>query len=192
MPRSGTALTHRVLALLSGATVAGSPATTPMAKVEPALNAWAAKLLGDFGNVRCTFERVDEAGAVLETQRMKLSALPLAPLDVVYGVPTTGGAASNDATANDIEVRIADLAQRTQLGFAPGARWRIQHARPTDLAAGELTLFDVLEQARAARRLLTVDVVVVAERERERERERDWSGGGVWMGGGGGRWSWRW
>ena len=32
---------------------------------------------------------------------------------------------------------------------------RVQHARPTDLAAGELTLFDVLEQARAARRLLT-------------------------------------
>ena len=125
------------------------------ASAEPMLNAWAAKLLGDASKVRCTIERVDEAGMVLETRRMKLSALPLAPLDVVYGVPTTGGAASNDATANDIEVRIADLAQRTQLGFAPGARWRIQHARPTDLAAGELTLFDVLEQARAARRLLT-------------------------------------
>ena len=155
IPRSGTALTHRVLALWSGATVAGSSATTPMAKAEPALNAWAAKLLGDFGNVRCTFERVDETGTVLETRRMKLSALPLAPLDVVYGVPATGGAASLETTTNDIEVRIVDLAQRTQLGFAPGARWRIRHARPTDLAAGEITLFDVLEQARAARRLLT-------------------------------------
>ena len=78
-------------------------------------------------------------------------------------MPTTGGAAANDATANDIEVRIAGLAQRTQLGFAPGARWRIQHARPTDLAAGELTLFDVLEQARAARRLLTTARGVVPQ-----------------------------
>ena len=39
-------------------------------------------------------------------------------------------------------------------GFAPQARLRLQHARPADLASGERCLLDLLEQARAARRLL--------------------------------------
>jgi hypothetical protein len=54
----------------------------------------------------------------------------------------------------EIEARIVDVAQRLRLGAAAGAQWRIQHARPTDLASSELTLFDVLEQARTVRRLL--------------------------------------
>src|SRR5262249_23093956 len=33
---------------------------------------------------------------------------------------------------------------------------RLQHARPSNLAAGETTLFDALEQARAMRRLLSI------------------------------------
>ncbi|HEX9278555.1 MAG TPA: hypothetical protein VGA51_19460 [Casimicrobiaceae bacterium] len=156
IPRSGTAVTHRVLALWSGANAPAGDASaaSPMARAEPALNAWAGKLLGDFGKVRCTFERVGEGGAVLESRALKLSELSLAPLDVVYGVPATGSASSAEVTASDIEARVVDLAQRFRLGFSPGAQWRIQHVRPTDLASDELTLFDVLEQARAARRLL--------------------------------------
>ena len=155
IPRSGTAVTHRVLLLWSGATgPAGAPATSasPMARAEPVLNAWAGKLLGDFGNVRCTFERVGEGGAVLESRALKLGELPLASLDVVYGVPATGSASAAGATSTDIEARVLHLAQKVALGFSP--QWRLRHARPADLANSELTLFDVLEQARAARRLL--------------------------------------
>src|SRR5262249_26849198 len=150
------AVTHRVLALWSDAIgpAGGASGESPMARAEPALNAWAGRLLGDFGNVRCTFERVRDDGAVLETRALRLRELSLAPLDPVYGLPATGSAAPADATASEIEARIVDLAQRIRLGFSPGAQWRIQHARPTDLASGELTLFDVLEQARAVRRLL--------------------------------------
>jgi hypothetical protein len=111
-------------------------------------------VLGDFANVRCTFERVGDGGAVLESRALKLSELSLAPLDVVYGVPATGSALSAEATPSDIEARVVDLAQRLRLGASAGVQWRIQHARPTDLASGELALFDVLQQARAVRRLL--------------------------------------
>ncbi len=152
IPRSGAAVTHRVLLLWSGPI--GPAGLSPMAQAEPALNAWAGKLLGDFTKVRCTFERTGENGAVLESRALKLSELSLAPLDVVYGVRAAGSALSGEAAPSDIEARIVDLAQRVRLGFAPGAQWHLQHARPADLASGELTLFDVLEQGRAARRLL--------------------------------------
>jgi hypothetical protein len=155
IPRSGTAVTHRVLLLWSGATGpagAAATSTSPMARAEPALNGWAGHLLGDFGNVRCTFERVGEGGVVLESRALTLDELPLAPLDVVCGMPAAGNAAAAGTTSTEIEARVLYLAQKVALGFSP--QWRIRHARPTDLADDELTLFDVLEQARAARRLL--------------------------------------
>jgi hypothetical protein len=156
IPRSGTAVTHRVLALWTDATGAagGGSGASPMARAEPALNAWAARLLGDFGNVRCTFERVSDDDRVLESRALPLRDLSLAPLDVVYGLPEAGSASPGDATSSEIEARILDLAQRAGLGFPPDSRWRIQHARPADLVTNEMTLFDVLEQARAVRRLL--------------------------------------
>src|SRR5262249_14197224 len=58
--RSGTALTHRLLLLFSGA-----PAVNPgwptiaaprRASAEPMLNAWASKLLGNASKVRCTIQ----------------------------------------------------------------------------------------------------------------------------------------
>ena len=77
IPRSGTAVTHRVLALWSdapGGTGSASGAS-PMARAEPSLNAWAGRLLGDFGNVRCTFERVsDDDDRVLESRAARAPA----------------------------------------------------------------------------------------------------------------------
>ena len=58
--------------------------------------------------------------------------------------------------SSDIEQQVLYHAKRKTGGFDPLATLRLQHARPTDLAAGEVTLFDVLEQARAMRRLLGV------------------------------------
>ena len=56
------------------------------------LNSWAAKLLGNPKKVRCTVEMLDGAGAVLETRKVLLSDLTLAPLDVVFGVEPLAGA----------------------------------------------------------------------------------------------------
>jgi len=153
-PRTGIALTHRLLQLFSGK----PPATTGWAAVsasvrataEPMLNSWAAKLLGNPKKVRCTVEMVDEAGTVLETCTLLLSALKLAPLDVVYGVEPLAGAGQ----VSEVEQRVLYQTRLGASGFPQQARLRIQHARPADLGAQELTLLDVLEQARRLRRLL--------------------------------------
>ncbi len=95
MPRTGTALTHRLLVLFSGAPVVnpGWLATNSSirASAEPMLNAWASKLLGNATKVRCTIERLDATGAVAETRRVPLNTLLIGPLDVVYGVETDTG-----------------------------------------------------------------------------------------------------
>jgi hypothetical protein len=161
-PRSGVALTHRVLLLWSGKAAATpgwvAVAQSPRATAEPMLNAWAATLLGDPRKTRCTVERWNDASdTVLETRSFPLSELALAPLDVVFGVPApTGGqrAAGLTGQASDIEQHVLHHARHRADGFAPHARLRIRHARPADLTAGERTLLDVLEQARAARHLL--------------------------------------
>ena len=158
MPMDGTALTHRVMLLWSGAPGAapGWSTASARAQAEPMLNAWAAKLLGDSRKTRCTVERLDPAsGAVVETHVLHLADLLLAPLDLVYGVDTGGGAAQVDPSPTEIEQRVLYLAQHQPNGFAAGASLRIQQARPADLAVGELTLFDVIEQGRAVRLALT-------------------------------------
>ena len=83
-----------------------------------------------------------------------LNALGVAPLDVVYGVDASTSPTQPNAALSDIEQRVIYVAKHMTGGFDPGADLRLQHARPGDLAAGETTLFDVLEQARAAGRLI--------------------------------------
>ena len=127
----------RAAAVQRQATVAGlGPATTPARTAEPMLNSWAAKLLGT-RKVRCTVERSTSAGAVLETRRLRLSDLQLAPLDVVYGVPATGGRSIRRGDIERIEERIVDLARRSN-GFPPGARCASStHARPISLPGAD-------------------------------------------------------
>ena len=154
-PRSGIPLTHRVLQLFSGkppvATGWVAASTSVRAAAEPMLNSWAAKLLGNPKKVRCTVEMLDGAGAVLETRKLLLSDLKLAPLDVVFGVEPLAGVGQ----VSEIEQRVLYQARLGSNGFPQQARLRVQHARPADLGALELTLLDVLEQARRVRRLLT-------------------------------------
>ena len=154
-PRSGIPLTHRVLQLFSGkppvATGWAAASTSARATAEPMFNGWLAKLLGNPTKVRCTVEQLDGAGAVRETRKLLLSDLKLAPLDVVFGVEPLAGAGQ----VSEIEQRVLYQARLGTSGFPQQARLRVQHARPTDLGAQELTLLDVLEQARRVRRLLT-------------------------------------
>lgn len=162
-PRSGIALTHRVLQLFSGkpavATGWAAASTSVRATAEPMLNSWAAKLLGNPKKVRCTVEMLDGAGAVVETRKLLLSDLKLAPLDVVFGVEPLAAVGQ----VSEIEQRVLYQARLGSNGFPSQARLRVQHARPDDLAALELTLLDVLEQARRVRRLLTTARAADAE-----------------------------
>ena len=162
-PRTGTAVTHRLLQLFSGKPAAttgwAAPSASARATAEPMLNAWAAKLLGDPRKVRCTVELLDEtSGSVLEGRTLLLSELKLAPLDVVYGVELQATAGQ----LSEVEQRVLYQARRGTAGFPQNARLRIQHARPADIGT-QLTLLDVLEEARRLRRLLTTARAADAE-----------------------------
>ena len=79
----------------------------------------------------------------------------MAPLDVVFEVETTAPPAAGESAARcNLEERVLYEARRGAGGFGPDARLRVQHARPADLDAGERTLLDAMEQARAVRMLL--------------------------------------
>ena len=76
-PRTGVALTYRLLALFGGVPTLPpewqSPQQPPRAAAEPHLSAWAAKLLGNPARVRCVVERLDpETGAVLQTKELRV------------------------------------------------------------------------------------------------------------------------
>lgn len=162
-PRSGIAVTYRALQLLGGTPLpaAGWAATASSARAaaEPRLNGWVAKLLGNPKQVRCSVEMLDDAGVVTGTRKLLLSDLKLAPLDVVYGVEPLPSAGQ----VSEIEQRALCQARLGSGGFPPHARLRVQHARPADLGAAELTLGDVLEQARKVRRLLATARAADAE-----------------------------
>ena len=127
MPRSGIALTHRLLMLWSGEAAAtpgwAAASTSARASAEPMLNAWVAKLFGDPRKVRCTIERIDDTtGAVAQARVLRLSDLKLAPLDVVYGVESVAGARRADTTPDDIEQRLLYVARQQPGGFAVAGR----------------------------------------------------------------------
>ena len=155
-PRGGNSLTHRTIVLFSGTSNAGAGWTnTSMRTVsERWLNAWIRAQLGDARKVRCTVEQLDGNGVVTQTVKFVLNDVPMSPLDFVYNVQPAGQSAEGNATPTVAEQLVLYHARTMTGGFGASATIRLQHARPTDLASGETTLFDVLAQARAIRRLL--------------------------------------
>src|SRR5262249_21574754 len=118
---------------------------------------WAARLLGDPGKTRCTVERLDETtGVVVDTMTFALGELAFQPIDIVFGVEASTNASVTQPSGSltYIEQAVLFQSRRRTPAFASDAKIRLQHARPTNLAAGEITLFDMLEQARAFRRTL--------------------------------------
>ena len=158
IPRSGNSITHRVLVLMSGDphTVAGwsAPETSILASIEPMLNSWVSGLLGDPRKIRCTVDQLDDSGAVVRTVTFPLSELLLTPLDIVYRVESTVGATASGLSLSVLEQLVLYQARRRTGDFGVTETLRLQHARPVNLSPGEITLFDLLEQARAIARAL--------------------------------------
>lgn len=160
MPRTGNSLTHRVAVLFSGVSNAGggwagSSGGTPRPLAERWLNAWVRQLLGDARKIRCTVERVDDdTGTVADIATFPLSDVLITPLDFVYFVSVSGQSPKKGPALSFAEQLVLYHSRRRSGGFTAEATLRLQHGRPSDLAAGETTLFDVLEQARAIRRVL--------------------------------------
>lgn len=153
-PRSGLAITHRVIALFNGVPAAPAgwdkPAHPFRADAEPYLNAWAAKLLGSPANVRCLVERfASDTGAVLQTHEVRLNELALAPLDFIYAIE---GSAGQQA---EIEQRIVYRAARALGGVAPGSLLRVNLSRQPAWKTDELSYGEFSELLRAARKLFS-------------------------------------
>src|SRR5262249_23652783 len=129
-PRTGIALTHRIVTLFSGEPVLSPEWTSTAtnlfrANAEPHLNASAARLLGNPLNVRCVVEQLDPAtGNVLATKELRLSQLRLSPLDFIYAME--GGEGGQQA---EIEQRLFYTMMKMQGGFAPGSRLRVNPNR---------------------------------------------------------------
>lgn len=157
-PRTGVSLLYRVLVLLEANPRQGPGWPTSLgarAAAEPVLNGWLAGLLGDPAKTRCTVEKIDRDGTILETHILKLSDVPLDPLDVIFGVEPVRGASEPGGTLTEVEQLVLFVARQKIAGLVAPASVRLQHARPRDLAPDEVTLLDVLEQARAARAMLS-------------------------------------
>jgi hypothetical protein len=151
-PRTGVALTHRVVALFDGsAQLPGSwaSASSPRADAEPALNAWTASLLGDPTRVRCQVERIDpETSEVLEVKEFRLNDLALAPLDFIYAAE-----GSRDGQPSEIEQRILYAMSRDS--FPPAAFLRINSRRGAGWTTSDLSYGEFAELLHRARKLVT-------------------------------------
>ncbi|MCI0748820.1 MAG: hypothetical protein L0Y58_25720, partial [Verrucomicrobia subdivision 3 bacterium] len=154
-PRTGIALTHRLVTLFSGEPVLppewASPGSPFRANAEPHLNAWAAKLLGNPANVRCVVERLEPGtGKVSESKELRLNQLRLSPLDLIYAVE--GGQGGQQA---EIEQRILYTIMRQPDGFAPGSLLRVSPNRKPKWKINELGFGEFSELLRTARKLIT-------------------------------------
>jgi hypothetical protein len=90
-PRTGMALSHRVLALASaqpGQALSSTNPTHPRRATEPSLDSWVGGLLGDLSNVRSQGEVLDpSSGSTLFTTEVRLSDLDLTPLELLSVLP---------------------------------------------------------------------------------------------------------
>jgi hypothetical protein len=154
-PRTGLALTHRLVTLFSGSTRVPaeweSPAVPHRANAEPSLNAWAAKLLGNPNQVRCLIERIDSlTAAVLETKELRLKELQLSPLDFIYA-----NEGSHDTQSSEIEQRILNEMKRRHDGFSADATLRINPGRAAGWTTNDVSYGEFTELLRTARKLIT-------------------------------------
>jgi len=154
-PRTGVALTHRLVALFGGSPAVGqewvSPAVSQRSNAEPYLNAWVAKLLGNPARVRCVIERINPATAeMLESKELRLDELHLSPLDLIYSAGS-----NRDAQPSELQQRILYSAIRRPDGFAPDAVLRINPGRAPGWATSDLSYGEYTELLRAARQLIT-------------------------------------
>lgn len=154
-PRTGTALTHRLVALFSGdpqppPAWAHTP-PLPRAAAEPHVDAWAGRLLGNPARVRCLVQQLaPETGQVVAVQEVSLAELGVAPLDLVYAVE--GG---RDGQPAEIEQRILYQVVRRAGGLPPGSQLQLDLGRNPGWNASDLGYGEFSELLRSVRALIT-------------------------------------
>ena len=146
-PRTGIAVTHRVAALFNPAAAPPSP-HSPRALAEPTLNAWAARLLGNFRNIRFAVERVDATGVILKSLDLRFTELAIQPIDAVYLAPARAG-----DPAPEIDARALAAGAVKHGPLAAGETVRINRLRNASWRPAEIGLDELVELAVRARQL---------------------------------------
>lgn len=88
-------------------------AMSPRARVEPGLNAWLGKMLGQPDSVYCRVSQLDASGNTSGSEEVSINKLEIQPIDLVYliGDELNTGAAQpgmeNKTSASELESRIA-------------------------------------------------------------------------------------
>ena len=159
-PRSGIAVTHRIVTLIDQAPATVAPWPTgsrnrPRARAEPRLNAWLERALGNPAKVSA--EAVWTSGdsgkplSGVAPVRVRLKDLGLAALDVVEL-----SLAGVEAQQSELEGRVArSVAANPPPKLPADARLAISFARTASTPASELSFAELLESARVLRDLVT-------------------------------------
>jgi hypothetical protein len=146
-PRTGLAVTHRIVALFNVAAAPASP-PSPRALAEPTLNAWAGRLLGNFKNIRFAVDRLDSNGAVITSLDLRFTELAIQPIDAVHLAPTRAG----DPTP-EIDARALAAGAKKIGPLAGGETLRINRQRNATWLPAEIGLDELAELAVRARQL---------------------------------------
>jgi len=105
--------------------------------MEPGLNAWLAKLLGDPALLFCRVAEMNKDGSEVDNAQMRVDQLGLQPVDIIYlvgGELNTGTDQSgeeNRTSASELELRIA-WAYRASKGIDDVPLIRIEFLKPDD------------------------------------------------------------
>lgn len=169
-PRTGSALTHRLLVLFD-AELPVAPdgwALQPRAEAEPYLNAWVGSMIGEPVNIRCAVHFLapdnEQEAELIKPLTLTLDKLGLCPLDVVAWFDV-----NERASQTLLEQHVAAWAYqqytRTRSADQPHVpQLRIIYERaPEDTDPSYLTFPDLMELSHAIRGLLQSGRPVVAE-----------------------------
>lgn len=154
-PRTGTAITHRVLVAVEIGTrrSAGWATATPRAEAEPALDAWLSRLLGPATGVDVLVEVIGADGAVTARHAVPVVDLGLAALDLTW--IAGDAAAATELARRAYAVAVPDGGAPPRSAHAGGGA---EPALRLDLASGDdrsrRSLADLLEVAGRTRALL--------------------------------------
>jgi hypothetical protein len=141
-PRSGTALSHR-LVLAMDAPADGAALPTPRARLEPGVNQWIGSLLGPLAGISSTLTYRFEGGDAAFT--ITFDQLGLEPIDLLY--------VTDDRVESDLDGRL-DLAARPLFDVAHPATPITEIVIDTSAAADAIALLNqirgLLDSARPA------------------------------------------
>jgi hypothetical protein len=98
-PRSGTALSHRLIIALDG-DVDAEDETSPRARLEPGLNRWLGSLIGDQTTLACTVTYLFTEDGIENSAQVELTLdqIGLEPIDLLFAV--------DDRSTNELLLRL--------------------------------------------------------------------------------------